>query len=131
MAIIKNGSLFSLYVFFPFFFSPNTIPLHTADVLVKKKKINIYVKRKERKENKKQNKSNRATPKRGNPSLELGYLMNPPLGNTLSNRLSNCSPTTPSSLLISVPQGQKSSPTLIMPLFYSWQSMLVTSGQYA
>ena len=78
---------------------------------------------------KKNNKNNRATPKRGNPSLKLGYLLNPPPGYTISNHLSNCSPMTPSSLLISVPQRQKSSlTTLTMPLFYSWQSMLVTQS---
>ena len=77
-------------------------------------------------------KTNRATPKRGNLSLELNYLLNLPLGNTVSNRLSNCSPMTQSSQLISIPQGQKSSePTLTMPFFYCWESMLVTHSQYA
>ena len=75
-------------------------------------------------------KQNRATPKRGNLSMELSYLLNP--APDVSNRFSNCSPTTPSSLLISIPQGQKSSePTLTMLFFYCWQSMLVTRGQYA
>ena len=88
--------------------------------------------REAKKKQTKQNKTNRATPKRGNPSQELSYLLNPPPGYTVSNCLLNCSPTTPSSLLISVPQRQKSSlPTLTMPLFYCWQSMLVTHGQYA
>ena len=65
---------------------------------------------KQKKKKPKQYKTNRATQKRGNPSLELSYLLNPPLSYTVSNRLSNCSPTIPSSLLISVYRAKESSP---------------------
>ena len=82
--------------------------------------LSPYTVKGEEKKGKGKKTKNRATPKRGNLSLELSYLLNPPPGDTRYNRLSNCSPTTPSSLLISIPQGQKSSePALTMAFFYS------------
>ena len=107
-------------------------PLQCSKTFPQERMACVWRWKREREAKKQKQKTNRAIPKRGNLSLELSYLLNPPPGDTVSNRLSNCSPTTPFSLSISIPQGQKSSEsTLAMPFFYGWQSMLVTHGQYA
>ena len=69
------------------------------------------LKNEERKGKEKNKNQQSNTKERGNPWLELSYSLNSPPGDTVSNRLSNYSLTTPTSVLHTIyPEGKRVPP---------------------